>query len=215
MNNCISLQSLSFAFADHELFKEVLLDLPLNEITLLTGANGSGKSTLCRLIMALQTGYSGKITLDNCDLSKSSTVDIAQKITYLKQNASLNILAATPRLDLAVWANGFVNTADETEITNALKYFQLLEFSEKPVWELSGGQRQRLALAALLLNKEKFWLLDEPAAGLDSTQQKKLIQMLQTHAPKGALIISHRITLFAKISSRIYDINNKNITRMQ
>jgi ABC-type Mn2+/Zn2+ transport system ATPase subunit len=215
MNNCISLQSLSFAFADHELFKEVLLDLPLNEITLLTGANGSGKSTLCRLIMALQTGYSGKITLDNCDLSKSSTVDIAQKITYLKQNASLNILAATPRLDLAVWANGFVNTADETEITNALKYFQLLEFSEKPVWELSGGQRQRLALAALLLNKEKFWLLDEPAAGLDSTQQKKLIQMLQTHVPKGALIISHRITLFAKISSRIYDINNKNITRMQ
>ncbi len=212
MNKTITLKNFSFAFPKKALFSDINLDLSLSGIHLLTGANGSGKTTLCRILLALQSGFSGKVLIDDLDVTTTTTEFIAEKIVYLKQSAALNLLAATPWLDLAVWTDKFSGTSHQDEIREALDYFDLLAFQDKPVWELSGGQRQRLALSALLLNNKKFWLLDEPAAGLDSTQQQKLKALLIQHAPhNGALIITHRFPLFADIADNIYEISNQSL----
>ena len=116
-------------------------------------------------------------------------------------------------LDLGIWQAGFeVNNIDEAAIEKALNYFDMLNYKDKPVWELSEGQRQRVALAALLLNKQKIWLLDEPAAGLDSTRQRQLKKLIiEQSKQKGILIISHRYDLFADVSEKIYEIKEKSI----
>ena len=209
----ILFKNFSFAFPDKALFQDIDLEIPLKGISLLTGINGSGKSTFCRLLLALQKGYSGKLVLLEQDINTVATESLAEKIVYLKQSANLNLLAATPWLDLAVWTERF-NSAnlDHENLETALNYFDMLPFRDKPVWELSGGQRQRLALAALLLNYHKFWLLDERAAGLDATQQNKLKNLLINQGKqKGVIIISHRYDLFADIADRVYEINKKSI----
>ncbi len=123
----------------------------------------------------MQSGYKGKLLFNDLEIAGTDTESIAEEIIYLRQSPSLNLLAATSMLDLGIWQAGFeVNNIDEAAIEKALNYFDMLNYKDKPVWELSEGQRQRVALAALLLNKQKIWLLDEPAAGLDSTRQRQL-----------------------------------------
>ncbi|MCF7920316.1 MAG: ATP-binding cassette domain-containing protein [Candidatus Cloacimonetes bacterium] len=187
----IKIQNLSFSFPKKLIFKNVNLDITTNSVSLLTGANGSGKTTFCRLLSGLQTGYSGEII--------SPT-----KLLYLKQSAETNLLAATPALDLSLWSN--VNCKiKNVKLREILNYFDLNEKADQPVWELSGGEQQRLVLSALLLHPDHFWLLDEPAAGLDDAQQKKLLQLLQEHK-NGALIVSHRKELFAPVTTQVFTI---------
>jgi len=213
MNNLITLKNFSFAFSEKDIFQEIDLEIPLEGVSLLSGENGSGKSTFCRLLLALQSGYKGKLLFNDLEIAGTDTESIAEEIIYLRQSPSLNLLAATSMLDLGIWQAGFeVNNIDEAAIEKALNYFDMLNYKDKPVWELSEGQRQRVALAALLLNKQKIWLLDEPAAGLDSTRQRQLKKLIiEQSKQKGILIISHRYDLFADISNKIYEIKEKSI----
>ncbi|MDP8209280.1 MAG: ABC transporter ATP-binding protein [Candidatus Stygibacter australis] len=213
MNNLITLKNFSFAFSEKDIFQEIDLEIPLEGVSLLSGENGSGKSTFCRLLLALQSGYKGKLLFNDLEIAGTDTESIAEEIIYLRQSPSLNLLAATSMLDLGIWQAGFeVNNIDEAAIEKALNYFDMLNYKDKPVWELSEGQRQRVALAALLLNKQKIWLLDEPAAGLDSTRQRQLKKLIiEQSKQKGILIISHRYDLFADVSEKIYEIKEKSI----
>ena len=213
MNNLITLKNFSFAFSEKDIFQEIDLEIPLEGVSPLSGENGSGKSTFCRLLLALQSGYKGKLLFNDLEIAGTDTESIAEEIIYLRQSPSLNLLAATSMLDLGIWQAGFeVNNIDEAAIEKALNYFDMLNYKDKPVWELSEGQRQRVALAALLLNKQKIWLLDEPAAGLDSTRQRQLKKLIiEQSKQKGILIISHRYDLFADVSEKIYEIKEKSI----
>ena len=213
MNNLITLKNFSFAFSEKDIFQEIDLKIPLEGVSLLSGENGSGKSTFCRLLLALQSGYKGKLLFNDLEIAGTDTESIAEEIIYLRQSPSLNLLAATSMIDLGIWQAGFeVNDIDKAAIEEALNYFDLLNYKDKPVWELSEGQRQRVALAALLLNKQKIWLLDEPAAGLDITRQRQLKKLIvEQSRQRGVLIISHRYDLFADISEKIYEIKGKYI----
>ncbi|MCF7911514.1 MAG: ABC transporter ATP-binding protein [Candidatus Cloacimonetes bacterium] len=213
MKDLIRLQNFSFSFPEKDIFRNIDLDISLSGVTLLSGENGSGKSTFCRLLLALQSGYSGNLLFNDLEISTADTISIASEITYLKQSSSLNLLAATSMLDLVIWQAGFeLNEPDEAAIEVALNYFDLLDLQDKPVWELSEGQRQRAVLAALLLNRQKVWLLDEPASGLDIIRQIKLKNLIAEQSRhRGILIISHRYDLFADISDKIYEIRNKSI----
>ena len=203
----IILKDFSFAYSDQDIFEHVSIEFSSKAIILLYGENGSGKTTFCRLIMGLQKGIRGSLLFNNLDLAESNTDDIAKKITYLKQNAELNILAATPQADLDIWYGKFESRIQAKKSSDVFNWFGLENIKDQPVWELSGGQLQRLALSSLLLNQSKYWLLDEPVAGLDHTQINKLLELLEIHRKQnGTLIISHRYPVFADIADQIYSI---------
>ncbi|MCD6176412.1 MAG: ABC transporter ATP-binding protein [Candidatus Cloacimonetes bacterium] len=216
----IKIKDLSFAYqAKNPIFTNITLELQFNEITFLKGENGSGKTTLCRILSGLEKNYSGSILLNDLDLKSVSFSERAKSIIYLKQEPLSNVVAATPDEDLILWQNGFnkeINESSPKLRKKVMKKLRINNLKDKPFWELSGGQIKRIGLAALLINYDKYWILDEPVSGLDNTITGIFIEMIEERKTlgKGCLIISHKEDYFSNLIDKSYIIDNKKIKKM-
>ena len=211
------IDQLSFSYDGiNTIFEDINIGLSHDKITLLDGVNGSGKTTFCRLLSGLEKGYSGKILLVDNTLSSLSTSQIANEVIYIKQEPSANVVAATPDEDLAIWQHKFKQKIDDDSILRrkeALKKLFMNSFKDQPFWELSGGQIKRSGLAALLLDYDKYWILDEPVTGLDEKLVDIFVNILQKRKEegKGALLISHQQQKFKSLIDSFLKIENKKI----
>ena len=213
----IKIKDLSFAYQpENPIFIDASLELPFNEVTFLKGANGSGKTTLCRILSGLERNYSGSIYINDLDLKPVSFSERAKSVIYLKQEPLSNVVAATPDEDLILWQHGFDKNSDKSSYDLrkiVMKKLRINHLKDKPFWELSGGQIKRIGLAALLINYDKYWILDEPIAGLDNTLIRIFIEILEERKSlgKGCLIISHKEEKFLNLIDKNYLIENKRI----
>lgn len=213
----INIKDLSFSYLpENPIFANASLELPFNEISFLKGANGSGKTTLCRILSGLEKDYNGSIHYNDLDFKPVSFAERAKSIIYLKQEPLSNVVAATPDEDLALWQHGFDKHNDESSSElreSVMKRLRINDLKDKPFWELSGGQVKRIGLAALLINYDKYWILDEPISGLDDTLVRIFIEILEERKAlgKGCLIISHKGDNFLNLIDKNYLINNRKI----
>lgn len=216
----IKINDLSFAYQPENLiFTNASLELPFNEITFLKGANGSGKTTLCRILSGLEKGYTGSIRINDLDLKPFSFIERAKSLIYLKQEPLSNVVAATPNEDLILWQHGFDKHLDESSNElrgRVMEKLKINDLKDKPFWELSGGQIKRIGLAALLINYDKYWILDEPISGLDNTLTRIFIEILEERKVlgKGCLIISHKEDYFLNLIDKSYLIQNEHIEQI-
>ncbi len=217
----IKINDLSFVYQpENPIFINASLELPINEITFLNGSNGSGKTTLCRILSGLEKNYNGTIHFNDLDFKPVSFADRFKSFIYLKQEPLSNVVAATPNEDLTLWQNGFDKQLDgiSSELRErVLDRLKIYDLKDKPFWELSGGQIKRIGLAALLINYDKYWILDEPIAGLDATLTKIFIEILEERKAlgKGCLIISHKEDYFLNLIDKNYLIKNRKIESLQ
>ncbi len=192
----------------YEKGKEVLHNInftaPAGSVTALVGSSGSGKSTIAGLSATFLTPKSGKVTIDNQDLSRVKLSSYRQYLGVVLQDEFLfegtireNILF--PRPD-----------ATETEVLNAVNAAYVNEFTdrfelgletligERGV-KLSGGQRQRLAIARAILANPKILILDEATSSLD-TESEALIQksLAELIKDRTTIVIAHRLSTIKK-----------------
>ena len=211
------IDQLSFSYDGiNKIFEDINIGLSHDKITLLDGVNGSGKTTFCRLLSGLEKGYSGKINLNDHTLSSLSTNQVANEVIYIKQEPAANVVATTPNENLAIWQHKFKQKIDTDSIlkrNGTLKKFNMDLFKDQPFWELSGGQIKRSGLAALLLNYDKYWILDEPVTGLDEKLVDIFVNILQKRKEegKGALLITHQQKKFKLLIDNFLKIENKKI----
>ncbi|MCN2625691.1 spermidine/putrescine ABC transporter ATP-binding protein PotA [Escherichia coli] len=191
--------------------KEVIpqLDLTINngEFLTLLGPSGCGKTTVLRLIAGLETVDSGRIMLDNEDITH-----VPAENRYV--NTVFQSYALFPHMTV------FENVAfglrmqktPAAEITprvmEALRMVQLETFAQRKPHQLSGGQQQRVAIARAVVNKPRLLLLDELLSALDYKLRKQMqneLKALQrklgitfvfvTHDQEEALTMSDRIVV--------------------
>jgi len=216
----IRIKDLSFAYQlENPIFTNASLELPFNEITFLKGANGSGKTTLCRILSGLEKRYIGSININNLNFKPFSFTERAKSIIYLKQEPLSNVVAATPEDDLTLWQHGFDKHPNElsSELRKrVMERLRIKDLKDKPFWELSGGQVKRIGLAALLINYDKYWILDEPISGLDNTLIRIFIEILEERKTlgKGCLIISHKEDKILNLIDKSYLIQNEHIEQI-
>jgi putative ABC transport system ATP-binding protein len=164
--------------------KGVDLEIPTGQYVSIMGPSGSGKSTLFNMIGGLDKPTSGKVYIDEVDVSQLDAYELAwlrcRKIGYIFQ--TFNIIQVMTALENVTLPMTFAGRQNDEAIEKAMELLDLVglgdRFHHKP-FELSGGQQQRVAIARALANDPAIILADEPTGNLDLNTGEEIISLLQ------------------------------------
>ncbi len=197
--------------------KGVSVEVKQGEIVGLLGPNGAGKTTSFYMIVGLITPNSGKIFLDNVDITKEPVYKRAQLgIGYLAQEASVFRKLSVEDNIMAVLEMSKMPKQEQKErLENLLNEFGLQKIRKSLGIQLSGGERRRTEIARALAIKPKFILLDEPFAGVDPIAVEDIQEIVKKLKDKniGILITDHNVHETLSITDRAYLLFEGNILK--
>ncbi len=213
MNNILKANKLSKTFNAKTIpvnaVKEVNINIPEGEITVLTGRSGSGKSTLLHLLAGLEQKTSGTIfyknqSYDDLNLKKLTELRRSDMGFVYQFHYLLNELTAIENVSLPLLMNNFGKKEaleKSKEILNTLGLSH--RFSHKPS-EMSGGEKQRVAIARSMVHSPSLVILDEPTGDLDSKTSLDVIESLKNYVKdiKSSLLIATHDENFKEISDQ-------------
>lgn len=188
--------------------KNVSVQVQQGEIVGLLGPNGAGKTTSFYMIVGMIQPNSGKIFLENTDITKLPMYKRAQLgIGYLPQEASVFRKLSVEDNIKAILEMTTLNKEQQNEKLEALlNEFHLQHIRKNLGDRLSGGERRRTEIARCLASDPKFILLDEPFAGVDPIAVED-IQAIVADLKKrniGILITDHNVQETLQITDRAY-----------
>src|SRR5687768_10562477 len=204
--------TVSFAYGDRTVLRDISFSLTPGEVVALLGPNGSGKSTLIRTLIGHLPPHSGTIEWDGKPIASWRRRELARLIGYLPQSPAhepLHTVADVLRLGRApYWGPfGIESPGDEQVVREVANRLNLTDLLDRSMDEISGGQRQRVFVGRALVQEPRALLLDEPNTFLDLRHQVELGQMLRRLAREqaiGVLMASHDLNLAAHMADRMY-----------
>ncbi|MGC9088981.1 MAG: amino acid ABC transporter ATP-binding protein [Caldisericia bacterium] len=215
MKEVLKVIDLKKSYGKNEVLKGVSFNINENEIKVIIGPSGGGKSTLLYCINFLTRPDSGKIFLDNIELTSPNTnlPKMREKIGFVFQhfnlfmhlNAYNNVLMGLVRVKKMK-----INEAKEI-VENSLNLVGI----DKKLWnlfpaQLSGGQQQRVAIARAIAMNPRIILFDEPTSALDVELIGEVLKAIKNLALKGMtmLLVTHEIEFAKDVANEIIFLDN-------
>ena len=187
------------------------------EIVGLLGPNGAGKTTTFYMLVGQISVDSGKIFLDDLDITKYPIWDRAKNgIGYLPQESSIfKDLSVEDNINFSLELMSYSRRQKQDKLEQLLNEFNVQHIRKNLGRMLSGGERRRVELARLLAINPKFVLLDEPFAGVDPIAIKDIQNLINTLKKKniGVLITDHNVDETLTITDRAYLMANGKILK--
>ena len=210
----LELKNIKKSFKKKEILHGIDLQIKSSEVFGLLGPNGAGKTTLFSLISGLVMTTSGKILLDENDITfKDISFRASKGIIYLPQEPSVfRKLSVADNIKAALQAK-FKNIEVEDKYERLVREFDLFNLERQIAENLSGGQRRKLEIARAFALEPKFILLDEPFAGIDPltiNEIKNIISKLRSKNV-GVVISDHNAQATMDICDNISVINDGEI----
>jgi lipopolysaccharide export system ATP-binding protein len=197
--------------------KGVSFQVEQGEIVGLLGPNGAGKTTSFYMIVGLIQPFSGKIFLDNKEITKLPVYKRAQRgIGYLAQEASVfRKLSIEDNIRAVLEMTDYSKEYQKEKLETLLDEFSLQHIRKSKGIQLSGGERRRTEIARALAIDPKFILLDEPFAGVDPIAVEDIQQIVMQLKEKniGVLITDHNVHETLRITDRSYVLFEGNILK--
>ncbi len=187
---------------------DVSVEVKQGEIVGLLGPNGAGKTTSFYIIVGLIKPFSGKVFLDDDDITEEPMYKRAQRgIGYLAQEASVfRKLSVEDNIRAVLEFTKISKQEQKDKLESLLDEFGLNTVRKSLGIQLSGGERRRTEIARSLAVSPSFILLDEPFAGVDPIAVED-IQSIVSHLKDkniGVLITDHNVHETLSITDRSY-----------
>lgn len=186
----ISLQKFNIRKGNKNILENVDLNIPMNSNILLSGDNGTGKSSFLKVLVKMDTSYSGEIFINNVNLRDISTKWLRSKLIYISGNERL--------IDGSLQENlSFGKDFRKYELMEIIHEFGLDELVDKNNLKsngsnISNGQKQKIILARAILRSPMFLIADEGFSNIDRKSIKKILEYVKM---KGVnlIIVDHKI----------------------
>jgi iron complex transport system ATP-binding protein len=194
----LELRRASVRLAGRSLLDGVNLRVAPGEFVALVGPNGAGKTTLLRAALGLVPATSGDILVGGRRIGAVPHRKRASLLGWLPQQPHTSeALSALETVVAARYRFDETRATARDEAMHALERLRAQELAERPVTRLSGGERQRVALAALVAQRARVLLVDEPANHLDPAQQAETYGLLASLVAEGmgVLCVTHDVNL--------------------
>ncbi len=188
----LQIEALSCVRGDRTLFRDLSFTVNGGDLLHLKGHNGSGKTTLLRALAGLLLPESGEIRWNGENIRRLRE-EYARHLLYLGHlNGIKGDLTAVENLRIAATLDGF--GLSEARAWEILGEIGLKGHEDLPSKHLSQGQKRRVALARLLANDARVWILDEPFTALDVAAVALLQDVIRRHVENGGmtLITTHQ-----------------------
>jgi len=193
----------------------VNLKIRHGEMTSVVGPSGSGKSTLLNMLGALDTPTSGKILIDDVDISRMGERALARfrnrKIGFIFQSYNLiDRSKVTKNVELPAIVADMPKKLRDRRVHELLDLVGLGDKANRRPNALSGGEQQRVAIARALINDPAFILADEPTGNLDSKTGEEIQNLLiRVNQEKKAtiVVVTHNLEL-AERTGRILHLRD-------
>jgi lipopolysaccharide export system ATP-binding protein len=217
MKSCVKAVHLGKSYGRKKVLDDVSVEIQEGEIVGLLGPNGAGKTTTFSLILGLVPQDSGRVFLDD--------EDITDDPMYLRARKGIGLLPQEPSVFRRLTVEENLLAVLETQpggrpqksaaVARALAEVGLERLSRVKAFTLSGGERRRLEVARALVPEPKFMLLDEPFTGIDPITIQELQKIVHSLKDKGlgVLVTDHNVRETLKIVDRAYIIDRGRILK--
>ena len=213
----LSAENLYKIYSRKKVVNNVSIYVNQGEIVGLLGPNGAGKTTTFYMLVGQISVDSGKIFLDDLDITKYPIWDRAKNgIGYLPQESSIfKDLSVEDNINFSLELMSYSRRQKQDKLEQLLNEFNVQHIRKNLGRMLSGGERRRVELARLLAINPKFVLLDEPFAGVDPIAIKDIQNLINTLKNKniGVLITDHNVDETLTITDRAYLMANGKILK--
>lgn len=203
--HALELNDVSSGYNGQIVLNNISFKLQEPSIYVVLGPNGAGKTTLFRTIAGILEPYSGKILLDDQNITTSGKT--RTRISYLSQ------YNAMPEEMTVYNALKFYSDIEGGDPDKVIDLLDLGELKNKRFSDLSQGQKKRAAIAKVFLHESELYLLDEPTANLDPAVSKEIRDIiLKLSKDKMILYSSHNLYEATDIGTYLILIKNGSVT---
>lgn len=206
----IEVEGLSCFAGKKQILSDVSFCLSKGEFAALIGNNGSGKTTLLKCLTRNFAFQSGKIKIDQKDLSSFSYKELAKKVAFVPQHTDLMFDFSAHQLVLMGRTPYqkplyFDSEKDLEIVEQAMKQTGTWHLRNSNAKTLSGGEFQRVIIARALAQQTPILMLDEPISNLDIHHQFEVMSLLQEINAKGitVLIILHELNMTMQYCNKV------------
>lgn len=196
----LELNNITKNFGEIKAVDSVSLKINEGEMLGLVGPNGSGKTTLIKIMLGIARPTSGKVLLDNSEMTDSRWKELRKRIGYMPERVSFyDNLTGRETLELFSRVKG----GSGQDVSDTLRLVGLGDAAERKVGGYSKGMRQRLNFAQALSNDPDLLILDEPTSGLDPVGTKEFYNILGSVRARKKLTIILSSHILAEIEEKI------------
>ncbi len=205
----IKVENLTKSFGELEVLKGINQEIKDGEVVVVIGPSGSGKSTFLRCLNLLEEPTSGKIFVDDEEIT-SKDIDInkvREEMGMVFQSFNLfNNLNIIDNITLApTLVKKMVKEEAEKKAMELLERVGLPDKRDSYPKSLSGGQKQRIAIARALAMNPKVMLFDEPTSALDPEMVGEVLDIMKDLAKEGMtmVVVTHEMGFAREVGDRI------------
>ena len=195
-------------YKKRKVVNDMSLEVEQGEIVGLLGPNGAGKTTTFYMVVGLVKPDSGRVFLDNEEITGNAMYQRAQKgVGYLPQEASVfRDLTVEDNISAVLEMTNKSKEEQREKTESLIAEFGLQKVRKNLGKVLSGGERRRCEIARALATDPKFVLLDEPFAGVDPIAVEDIQEIVQKLVTKniGVLITDHDVQATLNLVDRAY-----------